>query len=533
MAAAVDRFSAVEAAKSPCADPAAVFGAAASDFSCNACGETFEGALEQRAHCKTERHVYNTKRRLAGLKPISMEAWERKLKETRGSAAGAPNKGTAHLKAGKVGSKHHSNEQRLPTEQDAAAQAPPKEEEEVPFSPRRCLFDKTRHENLDDNLQYMRRTYDFYIPDREYCTDVEGLLKRLWERIQDEPHGCLYCNKKFADASSCRAHMLDKRHARIGSEARTRKGNVDEMGSEQLKAELEEFYDFHHSTREVTERIQEPAERVGCLLRFFDADRDGRLDREELSELWTAAKASNAEEGTGGELSDAMYVGACKAAGADPSEGLDQEALLSLYMQGLADLDKHFKVLQDLLAAKLRKRAQDREQILEENEDEAEEGEEEDDASDAGEESEEEDDESDVEVLECDDEDEFEEVMRILGLQRATLRENGDLQLPNGSSAVHRDVAYIWKQRGRRVGQLALRGKPYSFKPRTAPMLTNSDAGLKVAFSRRQQACEGKRVVAVLRHRQHEMMKLGMKHNNMQRKCLKIRTGFGDASGGR
>lgn len=61
--------------------------------------------------------------------------------------------------------------------------------------------------------------------------------------------------------------MLDKRHARIGTEAKTRTGGTDEAGSLELQGLLEDFYDFHGSTREVTERIQDPGEKAGCLHR--------------------------------------------------------------------------------------------------------------------------------------------------------------------------------------------------------------------------------------------------------------------------
>merc|ERR1740129_585156 len=42
---------------------------------------------------------------------------------------------------------------------------------------------------------------------------------------------------------------------------------------------------------------------------------------------------------------------------------------------------------------------------------------------------------SDEDVVECEDEDEFEEVMRVLGLQPVSFTPNGDLQLPNGNVA--------------------------------------------------------------------------------------------------
>lgn len=65
---------------------------------CTSYGECFASAEELRAHCKSERHVYNVKRQLAGLKPISQEAWERKLRERETEES---TKGRAHLKAGK------------------------------------------------------------------------------------------------------------------------------------------------------------------------------------------------------------------------------------------------------------------------------------------------------------------------------------------------------------------------------------------------------------------------------------------------
>merc|ERR1712054_174006 len=125
---------------------------------------------------------------------------------------------------------------------------------------------------------------------------------------------------------------------------------------------------------------------------------------------------------------------------------------------------------------------------------------------------EEEDDGEEDEVVEIDDEDEFEEVMRVLGLQRVTITPTGDLQLPNGSIAAHRDVSYIYRQRGVRTEQVALSGSK-RLQKRAQLMLSNSSSGcLKMAMSRRQEAREGKRIIAVLRQKNHESMRLGMQH---------------------
>eukprot|EP00931_Biecheleriopsis_adriatica_P079317 TRINITY_DN5271_c0_g1_i3.p1 TRINITY_DN5271_c0_g1~~TRINITY_DN5271_c0_g1_i3.p1 ORF type:complete len:545 (-),score=114.75 TRINITY_DN5271_c0_g1_i3:156-1790(-) len=526
--------------------------APAADFSCTACSEVLGSNVELRAHCKSERHVYNTKRKLAGLKPISSEAWERKLRESRNEGGG--NKGRDHLKAGKQ-AKRKGNDAVSSSQADSkgypsagTGQPPPpvkqdkdNEEEdetageetlEVPedltasFSPRQSLFDRQHFTSVDKNLSHMWRSYNFYVPDREYCTNLEGLLEHLWHKCSKE-FTCLFCNRRFPDAASTRRHMIDKKHTRIGTEARTRRGLRDDVGSLELEEDLEEFYDFTGSTREITEKITEPDQKIAAILRYFDEDRDECLCHRELSALW---KATAGDESV--ELSEGLYLGACQKVCVDPRRGLDYEALGQLYAEGFADLDKHFSLLQDLLAQKLssRKAASQMRKVKEEKRDA--DRDEDDEGSEEG--SDDDGDSSGTEIVECDDEAEFEEVMRVLGLQPATVLDNGDLRLPSGMIAVNRDVAYIWKQRGMRCDQIAVVGGTRSSKRvRAQLMLSNGSSG-KAEFTRREMKREGKRVVAVLKEQQKAAMKLGMQMNVIQKgKPQKFRTLTGDASGGR
>jgi len=126
--------------------------------------------------------------------------------------------------------------------------------------------------------------------------------------------------------------------------------------------------------------------------------------------------------------------------------------------------------------------------------------------------------------------------MRVLGLQPATIMENGDLRLPNGNMAVHRDVAHIWKQRGARMDQLGLStgGKKRFGPPSRVPLMISgtAQAGSRLAMTTRQQARQGKKIIAILRSSQKEAMRLGMSQNKLQVRRVN-RTGFGDASGGR
>lgn len=221
--------------------------------------------------------------------------------------------------------------------------------------------------------------------------------------------------------------------------------------------------------------------------------------------------------------------------GADPKKGVDAGALTALYNHGLANLDEHFAMLQDLLCRRLSSSRQEgggKEDGSKDEEKDKEEGDEGEDADGGSSSS-----SGETEVLECDDEDEFEEVLRILGLQPATVTENGDLRLPNGLVAGNRDVAHIWKQRGQRLTQLAVAARNNS-RPatRSALMLSNSAASYSgVMMTHRQQLRESKKMVAVLRRSQKEEVRMGIHQNMLQRAhhMTKIRTTFGDASGGR
>lgn len=369
----------------------------------------------------------------------------------------------------------------------------------------------------------MEKTYSFFIPDQEYCVDVSALLSHLGRKVS-EFNCCIHCSRRFPDLASVRRHMLDKGHTQLASEAHTRRGKYDEAGTNELQEELEPFYDYRSSMREVAEKIRDPTQKVASILRFFDVDKDRKLDQQEVANLWAAASE-------GAILSEAQYEGACAMCEADPKDGLDVEALSKLYAAGFADLNEHFGMLQDLLIKTKKKSLK----VVEEgDEDQADEEEvDESDPERDKEEGDSEDDEED-EILECEDEDEFEEVMAILGLQAVTITPEGDLRLPNGSTAAHRDVSHIYKQRGVRMDQMAITSTRNA-KGRSQLMLSNGTSGcLKIAVSRRQEAKEGKRIIAVLRERAYNEMRLGMAQNILQkRQRTKIRTGRGDMSNGR
>jgi pre-60S factor REI1 len=99
---------------------------------------------------------------------------------------------------------------------DESQDYPEEEEEEEPgmIDPTLCLFDRSSSMTVEENVQYMYDKYGFFLPDREFLVDLEGLLGYCHEKIQ-LGHVCLYCQKIFGSAQSCKQHMIQTRHTMI------------------------------------------------------------------------------------------------------------------------------------------------------------------------------------------------------------------------------------------------------------------------------------------------------------------------------
>ncbi|KAH8400423.1 hypothetical protein KR215_012047 [Drosophila sulfurigaster] len=107
---------------------------------------------------------------------------------------------------------------------------------ENPLSERDCLFCTEQSEDLVANLKHMSVAHSFFIPDAEYCTDMEGLIYYLGEKVANY-FICLWCNdrgKTFYSLDAVRKHMLDKGHCQMLHEG-------------VALAEYAEYYDYSSS----------------------------------------------------------------------------------------------------------------------------------------------------------------------------------------------------------------------------------------------------------------------------------------------
>lgn len=107
---------------------------------------------------------------------------------------------------------------------------------ENPLTERDCLFCSHTSEDLVENLKHMSVAHSFFIPDTEYCTDIEGLLYYLGEKVANY-FICLWCNdrgKTFYSLDAVRKHMVDKGHCQMLHEG-------------MALAEYAEYYDYSSS----------------------------------------------------------------------------------------------------------------------------------------------------------------------------------------------------------------------------------------------------------------------------------------------
>jgi len=466
---------------------------------CTVCLDAFQTPEDQRDHYRSDRHVYNVKRKQNDLKPVSADLWAQKLKSFSEQSKEAT-KGTAHLK--KKLPKSRTPSTCFVTDSVLAL---------TDRTERHCLFDEHESASMEDNLAYMKSKYSFFIPHVEYLTKPKELLAYLTEKIYDG-YTCLYCDRPFQDRESCLRHMFDKNHTRIGTETYTRSGKYSQDGTDELLAQLEPFYDFSKSIHELNpsakNRIFEApaglksileekkemtdAEKVARIFEHFDDEGNGVLDLESAGNVYKLSQGDDAE------YDEKKHAAVCEWLGTP--EGITVEGLAKLYAEQLGTLEDDFENIDEWV--------------------------------DIGE-------DSDFDVKECETQEEFNKVMAEFGLTKAEILPSGDLKLPTGNVAAHREFYYIYRQRGRRMTDEERREKcravaDGSVRNRLMIGNGNSHGMCQIALSKGQEQKQGKQIIAVLRRAQKSEKRLGEKQNVLQKRWTpKIRTQLGDAAGGR
>lgn len=252
-----------------------------SKLSCLTCRVCLPTAEEQREHYKGDWHIYNLKRKLNQLSPITKENFEtvrqKHLQQTQLATENAADDGKflyceacgksfANQKAMEQHNTSKKHLQLIDANDDNKTnnkQVKPKcavkiiaevvtnddtnddssdweeideEEESIPFN--ECLFCSELSETMEANLGHMSFAHTFFIPEVEYCVDLKGLLNYLGVKIATG-RCCLWCSehgRQFASKRAAQQHMLDKGHTKI---------KFEQSGESLL--EFEDFYDYSSS----------------------------------------------------------------------------------------------------------------------------------------------------------------------------------------------------------------------------------------------------------------------------------------------
>ncbi|KAA8644255.1 putative C2H2 finger domain protein [Aspergillus tanneri] len=260
-------------------------------YTCNTCLVAFRGSDAQRDHMRRDWHLYNMKRRVASLPPVSQETFNEKVLAAKATSSAAAAKASFektcvacqktfysensyqnHVKS----SKHRAREARLHKENAAESSSvmsstfslgepinKPRAETDVStitkdldtatineqegendendemdespdngeFSPARCLFCPTKSANLQENTDHMLKSHGMFIPEKDFLVNLEGLVHYLNRKIT-ENNECLYCHAIKNSPAGVRTHMRDKGHCMIAFE------------TEEEQIEIGQFYDF-------------------------------------------------------------------------------------------------------------------------------------------------------------------------------------------------------------------------------------------------------------------------------------------------
>jgi len=189
-------------------------------YRCRVSQQLFDTLEEYQKHLKSDLYRFNLKRKAAGLPPITSQQWDQiqltelieKNKETPKSTGHIKSKNLEKNERKKKRSKFKSEENLNKLKKDEGKSVNQLIDEYIedkrPIPTNQSLFCSHVSPDMETNLEFMRLTYGFFIPMREYCTDLNGLLTYLGEKIGVGLNS-IYDNKQFGSAEACQNHMRD------------------------------------------------------------------------------------------------------------------------------------------------------------------------------------------------------------------------------------------------------------------------------------------------------------------------------------
>lgn len=202
-------------------------------FTCICCRIKFESTFSQRAHFKTEWHLYNLKRRICSLEPIDLDSF--KLIRDSPSDADQEDNGSnfdissyveldlnSDLKDNDNDNKDDDDDFDLDDDWEKIDSFDERDcsDDEIEqllakmIKSDTCLFCDKESTDIKNNIEHMNDVHGFFIPEDRYVIDLEGLMDYLGFKV-GAGSTCLWCDKQFSSLQGVRLHMLSKDHCKI------------------------------------------------------------------------------------------------------------------------------------------------------------------------------------------------------------------------------------------------------------------------------------------------------------------------------
>lgn len=201
-------------------------------FTCICCRIKFESTELQRAHFKSEWHLYNLKRKICNLDPIDLESFEA-IQTTSPAHLQDDNEASSSSASSFVDLSMKSPDKTRLSDLDededddewVCVDGDEFSDEEYDedelnellthvIKTDTCLFCDKKSSNSEDNINHMELAHGFFIPEQQYIIDLQGLMEYLGFKV-GAGATCLWCNKQFTSVHGVRLHMIYKDHCKI------------------------------------------------------------------------------------------------------------------------------------------------------------------------------------------------------------------------------------------------------------------------------------------------------------------------------
>ncbi|KAN0112443.1 C2H2 type zinc-finger (2 copies) domain containing protein [Hyaloscypha variabilis] len=180
------------------------------ELSCAVCLAKFETKEIKREHMRAAWHVYNLKRKIASLPPISIKIFETQVQGT--DSGSEDEKWQTHPKPQNHVLRSDQLESQAP--EAFASVSPLSSDDEEDFDPAQCLFCDLESTSMQINLTHMSESHSFSIQSVDRLTDVSTFLSYLHILISDF-YECLFCHQEGDTEAEVQEHMRAEGHCRL------------------------------------------------------------------------------------------------------------------------------------------------------------------------------------------------------------------------------------------------------------------------------------------------------------------------------